>query len=236
MCDGSERCQVRDHDRRVRDRLHVQHRGAGSRQRGVHGGEVACIDELSGDPEPREDTHEQIAGRAVDRLRGHDRLARPDHRDDRGVDRGHTRREGQASLRALEFRHGIAECGGSRVVDPAVRVARRRAGQHVAQLRGVGRGKGRGLIDRDARRNLVDVGSGCCRLDSACRKASHAGMLHRGPFRPPAQTESSSPRSRSPRSRSSSSRSPRSSRKPGAGTGIGYCGAGNGAVRSSGWA
>ena len=149
---------VGNDDRRVRDRLHVQHRRAGSAEGFVHGRQIGRIDEFGRDAQARQDAREQVAGRAVDGLRGHDRLPRPNHRDQGRVNGGHTGGEGQARLRALEFGYCGAESGGRGVIDSAVRVARSGAGQNIPEFAGVRSRESCGLVDRDGRRDLIDLG------------------------------------------------------------------------------
>ena len=78
-------------------------------------------------------------------------------RNDGGVDGGHAGGEGEAGFGALQLGHGRAEGRGGGVVDPAVGVAGRGAGQDVAQLRRVAAREGGRLVDRDRRRNLIDL-------------------------------------------------------------------------------
>src|ERR1700675_4293709 len=72
------------------------------------------------------------------------------------MDRSHPRCEGESSGTARQFRVGIAERQGRRVRDPAVRVARARIGDDPAELVGIGRRERCGLVDRNARRQLVN--------------------------------------------------------------------------------
>ena len=157
MGELGERGVVGDERRRVGDRLGVEDPGRRARRarpRPRRGSVVSTRSTV--DAEPAERAEELRPGRAVDRHRGHDAVAGPEQRCERGVDRAHAGRQGHARLAAGELRVGGAERARRRVGDPAVGVPGARVGGDAAELVRVGRGERRGLVDRDARRRLVE--------------------------------------------------------------------------------
>ena len=97
------------------------------------------------------------------------------------MDRGHPGGEGDARLAAGQLGVGVAERGRRRVGDPAVGVAGARVAGDPPELVGVGRGEGRGLVDR-ARSSASGRRAGVARrgADGAGREAARAAGAGRG--------------------------------------------------------
>ena len=154
-----ERAVVADERGRVRDGLRVQDPGRSRGERRADGVEIGHVDEVDVDPETREGPEELGPGRAVHRDRGHDPVARPEERRQRRVDGAHPRRQGHARLAAGELGVCRGERARRRVGDAAVGEAGLGIGRDPAQFVGVGRGEGRGLVDR-ARSSASGPGAG----------------------------------------------------------------------------
>ncbi len=152
---GSERIEVRDGHVRVGDRLDVEE--CGPCQRCLHRIEIVRVDERDLDTTARKHVRREAVGAAVELGAHHDPVARPRGDTENCVDRGHARREAERGIGALERGHLLLERGDRRVpISTGVGVAGRLEGDRVGIGFGVGEAERRRLVERHARRLLID--------------------------------------------------------------------------------
>ena len=182
--DARHRGVVGNYGGRVRDGLGVHDAGRSVGDGRCGRSVVGHVHEIDADAEPRERARQQVARRPIGGLRRDDSVARAQLGREGRVDRAHARRQRRPGLATGELGVGIAERAAGRVGEARVGVAGVPVGNDIAQLFGVGRGERRRLVDRDARRPLVDARAVGGRSDGPRREAlrgrvAHGRMLHR---------------------------------------------------------
>ena len=172
---GQDR-MVREVGRRIGDGLRVEDSGRGRGQRRLDRVDIGRVHHVDPDAEAAERPQELRPRGTVDRDRRHDPVAGLQERGERRVDRAHPGRERQPGLAAGQLGVRVTERGRRRVRDPAVGIAGAGIGGDPAELVGVARGERRGLVDRHARRHLVDAGSPRGGADGPGREAAEARL------------------------------------------------------------
>ena len=160
--------------RRVGDGLRVEQPRRRGVERGIDRVEIGHVDERDVDAEPAEHAAQQHPGRAVGRRRGHDPVAGPDDRGDGRMDGPHPGCQRDTGFATGELRVGRAEGARRRVRDPAVGEPAARVGGDAAELVGIARCERGRLVDRHARRPLVEPRHARRRADRA-RSRSRSG-------------------------------------------------------------
>ena len=170
-CDGGERVEVHERQRRVGRRLRQDDLGLAGPHRGGERGGVGAVDERDVDPEARQVEGEQRVGDGEHLAGGHDVVARGAQAEQHAGHRGHPRRGGQRRLRPLQLGDGLLELAHRRAAEPRVEPVGPRAGDHrrvlgdgvdlVGRAREEGRrqrARHRAAAGRD--RGGLDVGDG----------------------------------------------------------------------------